>query len=93
MASTGSGIPRVRVLCASVLPVTAVGDISRNIPAFPPPSGVLIVGNTVNFVDGRFDFIECAHEECGDVFVANLLGLGEIYYLPHLDAVRTGAQH
>ncbi len=52
----------------------------------PSPAGLPVVGHTLDFMTGRFEFIEEARRECGDVFTIDLPGLGEICYLTHPDA-------
>ncbi|MEF8827136.1 MAG: cytochrome P450, partial [Halapricum sp.] len=55
-------------------------------PSKPPsPEGAPLVGNTLAYASDRFGFIRDARQECGDVFVADLLGLGEVCYLTHPD--------
>lgn len=53
----------------------------------PSPDGLPFLGNTVEYARDRFEFIDAAKRECGDVFRAELLGLGEICYLTHPDSV------
>lgn len=51
----------------------------------PSPKGLPVLGNTFAYASDQFGFIEDARRECGDVFVADLLGLGKICYLTHPD--------
>lgn len=54
-------------------------------PEPPRPAGLPLVGHTVAYASDRFGFVEAAREECGDVFVVDVLGLGEVCYLTHPD--------
>lgn len=55
-------------------------------PSEPPsPDGLPLVGNTAGFIDDRFQFIRDARRDYGDVFMTELLGLGEVCYLTHPD--------
>ena len=49
----------------------------------PRPSGLPVLGHTVGMARDRFGFVRKARRACGDVFVAEALGLGEICYLTH----------
>lgn len=53
-------------------------------PSKPPsPRGPPILGNTIGYASDRFGFVRDARKACGDVFIADLLGLGEVCYLTH----------
>jgi cytochrome P450 len=54
-------------------------------PEPPAPPGLPLVGNTLAYANDRFAFVEDARRECGDVFSADLLGLGRVCYLTHPD--------
>lgn len=47
-----------------------------------------VIGNTLDFARDRFDFVRRARTECGDVFRADLFGLGNVCYLTHPDHVK-----
>jgi cytochrome P450 len=54
-------------------------------PEPPTPAGLPLVGHTIAYASDRFGFVSAAREECGDVFVVDVLGLGEVCYLTHPD--------
>ncbi|MFB6207479.1 MAG: cytochrome P450 [Haloglomus sp.] len=52
----------------------------------PRPAGLPVLKHTVDIARDRLGFVREARRTCGDVFVAESLGLGEICYLTHPEA-------
>jgi cytochrome P450 len=49
----------------------------------PSPSGAPLVGHTIGYARDQFGFVRRSALDCGDVFLADLLGFGEVCYLTH----------
>lgn len=49
----------------------------------PTPSGVPLVGHTLSYARDAFGFVDRAVDEVGDLFVANVVGVGDIAVLAH----------